>query len=335
MTDTITRGTVFAQLRSQLRKLHYQQTFLDRVVPTWWTPEAETDSNGLNHLKLILAQNLGLDVPALLRDDIVKPVAPSGMRFKRSSDLQNERPADPNLAFLARIVKSVASAIPPSEEIPRDALAIHSEIIGKPARCPDLDAILDYCWSKNIGVVHVEHVPVKKKGLDAFVSRVNGRFVLVVTRHISPESSARASFLIAHELAHIATGDVTENLALVEDPSEHEKRKSEEKKADRFACRVLDGDRYQRGWARGAKRGETLAANAEESAQALNLDPGHVLLRWAFEKDAWSNAQNALGFLDHPGVPIASIINRIAHEHIRSSELSNDARDLIHRNLVA
>ena len=59
MKHTIERGPVFAQLLKQLIALEYQPKFLDAIIPSWWTPEAEASPNGLEHLKLLLAQYLG------------------------------------------------------------------------------------------------------------------------------------------------------------------------------------------------------------------------------------------------------------------------------------
>jgi len=239
------------------------------VIPSW-------------HLKLLLAQNLGLDVKALLKDGTIKPSAPSGMRFKRSTNLGQEKPADPNLAYFSRIAKSIAGMTEASAQIPGDPKELHAEIMAMTGvECVTLKAILDYCWSRNIAVVHVDKFPLSKKGLDALVYQVKGRYIIIVARKVGPEASARASFIIAHELAHIALGHVAENQGLIDDLSESERGKHEEGAADSFAADVLRGGRYKSTWRRGARRADTLAELAEQCGKEWQIDPGHMLYRFA------------------------------------------------------
>ncbi len=320
MKQTIERGPVFETILKQLTALKYQPKFLDTVVPSWWTPEAEASPNGLDHLKLLLAQYLGLDMAALLRDGKVKPVAPAGMSFKRSSDLQHVKPPDPNLAYFSRIVKSLAGTIEPSLAIPTAASALHAEILattGQP--CVTLGAILEYCWSRNIAVVHVDNFPVEKKGLDALVYRVKDRYVVIVARAIDPTASARASFIVAHELGHIALGDVHENTGIIDDPTDEERHRDDEAAADAFAAEVLSGGRYQRNWRRGSKRADT---------------PGVLLWRCAYEEDLWPNAAAASRRLKALPAPTHQFINDVARQNIDTSRVSEDTLLTIERTLI-
>jgi hypothetical protein len=330
------RGPVFAQLSRQLREQKYGADFIDRIIPSWWTPEAEADPNGLDHLKLLLAQNLGLDMPALLRDGRVQPVAPSGMRFKRSSDLKNEKPADPNLAYFSVLAKSVAATVGPSVAIPTNPKELHQQILAMPGvSCVKLPALLDYCWSRNIAVIHVDTCPVKKAGLDALVYRVNDRYVIIVVRKDGAEAGARAAFTIAHELGHIALGHVPENVGLIEDPSDEEKHLVDERKADDFAGVALSGGRYKSSWRHGAKRADTLAERAESYEQEWRIDAGHILLRWGFETGMWKNAIGACKHLYPLPAPTHDFINDVARKRLDTSRVSRDTQDLLERTLVA
>jgi Zn-dependent peptidase ImmA (M78 family) len=334
MTYMIERGPVFDQLLKQLTALKYRPKFLEAAVPPWWTPEAEASPNGLEHLKLLLAQYLGLDMTLLLRDGEVKPIAPSGMSFKRSSDLQHVKPPDPNLAYFSRVVKSLAGTIQPSDSIPTVASELHSDILASTgAECVTLGAILDYCWSRQIAVVHVDNFPVEKKGLDALVYRVKDRYVIIVAREMDPTTSARASFIIAHELGHIALGHVQDNTGIIDDPSGDERHRQVEAAADAFAAEILSGGRYQRTWRRGSKRADTLAERAETFGKRWDIDPGAILWRCAYEEGLWSNATAAMRHLKPLPVSTHQFINDVARKHIDTSRISKDALHTIERTL--
>lgn len=335
MKQTTERGPVFDQLLTQLTALKYRQKFLETAVPSWWTPEAEASPNGLEHLKLLLAQYLGLDMAVLLRDGEIKPIAPSGMSFKRSSDLQHVKPPDPNLAYFSRVVKSLAGTIEPSLPIPTVASELHSEILGKTdAQCVTLAAILEYCWSHHIAVVHVDNFPVEKKGLDALVYRVKDRYVIIVARAIDPGAAARASFIIAHELGHIALGHVQENTGIIDDPSEDERHRRDEAAADAFAAEILSGGRYKRSWRGGSKRADTLAERAQTHGKQWKIDPGVLLWRCAYEEGLWSNATAAMRYLKPLPVSTHQFINDVAWKFIDTARVSKDTLHTIERTLI-
>lgn len=332
MSEHLSRGEpVLEHLWKQFRALDYRPEFLERAIPSWWTAEAVADPNGLDHLKLLLAQRLGLDIEALRDRDQVLPIAPMGMRFKRSSNLHSEEPPDPNLAFLSRVARFAAGAIEPSHPLPAAASTLHSAILAQTGRpFVDLEAILSYCWSRNIAVVHVDAIPMAKKGLDALVYGVKDRFVIIVLRKMGTEAWADAAFTIAHELAHIALGHVTENLAIIDDSSEAERARDTEREADTFAAQLMSGGRYRSTWRQGAKSGATLAERALRYQKEWQIDAGHIILRAAFDKDVpWANARAACKHLpQHSDVP-RSFINTFALSHLDASRISKDAQEML------
>ena len=324
------RGPIFERLNQQFKSLNYKPAFLDAAIPNWWTAEAETDPNGLDHLKLLLARTLGLDATELLKNGRVKPVAPTGMRFKRSSNLHDEEPANPNLAYFGSIVKSIAATIEPSLAIPTDPLDMHNAIRQTAGtNIVTLSSLIEYCWSRNVAVVHVDKFPLAKRGLDALVYSLNDRFVVILAREIGAELSSRASFILAHELAHIAKGHVAGNSGLIDDPSVSERRLAEEQSADAFANIVLGGGRYRPKWSGNTKRADSLAEKAEMLAAEWDIDPGHILLRFGFEKKLWPNATAAMRYLDPLPLPTAHFINGIALRKIDTSRVGGDAQALI------
>ncbi len=338
-TSTSTPGPILVAVMRQLKEQKYRKEFLESVVPAWWTPDIENDPGSMDHVKLILARALGLDAKALLRENRVVPVAPTGMQFKRSVDLENVAPPSPNLAYYSRIAKAIASVLEPSLEVPQDPIEMHAEILresGEPY--VSLGGIVNYCWGRNIAVVHVDNMPAGKKGFDALVYPHGGRYVIFLARKFGPEAYAKASFIVAHELGHIAMGDVEENSILVDDPAnDAEREKGNEPRANDFAGHVLSGGRYDPRWRGRALSAEALARKAEDFSRKVGIDPGHLLLRYAWEsKKGFGAPMDALSLLDTlMDCDVHQFVNGIAREHIAFDPLSKEAKALLHRSLVA
>jgi hypothetical protein len=331
-------GPVLARITKKLVAKGYQKAFLRSVIPTWWTPEVEQDPGGLAHLKLILARDLGLDLAALLDKDEIEPAVPTGMEFKRAIDLQNIEPPSPNLAYYSRLVKAVASAIEPSIAIPNDAGAIRADVLRNTAEpCVSLKAILEYCWRNHIAVIHVDKLPMKKKGFDALVYPYEGRYVIVLARKIGAQSAARASFIIAHELGHIAMGHIETNVALIDDAdSDDDRQKENEPAANAFAANLLAGEQYDQSWSGTAKSPQMLAKRALRYGAEMHIDPGHLLLRHGWESQSHGLGMKALNKLPAPiDVDTRDYINRIAQTHINSESLGKDVHALLSRSVIA
>jgi hypothetical protein len=338
-TSTTTPGPILSDIMRQLKEQKYRKEFLESVVPAWWTPDVENDPGAVDHVKLILARALGLDATSLLRENRVVPVAPTGMQFKRSIDLENVAPPSPNLAYYSRIAKAIASVLEPSLDVPQDPLEMHAEILresGEPY--VSLGGIVKFCWSRNIAVVHVDDMPAGKKGFDALVYPHGGRYVIFLAMKFGPEACARASFIIAHELGHIAMGDVEENSIFVDDPAnDAEREKGNEPHANKFAGEVLSGGRYNPKWRGRALSAELLAERAMEFSEEAGIDPGHLVMRYAWEsKKGYGAPVDALFLLDTiMDCDVHQFVNGIAREHIAFDPLSKEAKALLHRSLVA
>lgn len=333
------QGPVLASVIKQLKDQKYRPEFLDSVVPAWWTPDIEDDAGALAHVKLVLARILGLNTQALLKDNKVVPVTPTGMQFKRSIELQKTAPPNPNLAYYSRIAKAIASGMEPSLDVPLDPYEMHSEILEESGEaCITLKGIIEYCWSRNIAVVHVHDVPVGKKGFDALVYPHEQRYVIFLARRMGPESSAKASFIIAHELGHIAMGHVAENTVLIDDPSGAERQKGFEPQADDFASKVLSGGRYNKSWRGRALSPDLLADRAMEYGEEVGIDPGHILLRYAFESGdkGYGSPIKALKLIDtFMECDVHEFVNDIARQRIPTEPISKDAKALLDRSILA
>jgi len=328
------RGSVLTHLVRALRQAGYPTGILARAVPAWWNKETESKPGAVAHLKLLLARRLGLDVQSILESGEIKPVAPTGMKFKRSADREHESPPDPTLAFCGTLARSVAATIPPSDRLPGSGDEIRGAILADPSRrWVGLEDLLKYCWDRSIAVVHVSELPGKRKGMDALVYRFAGRDVIVLTRDVKT-SPAWMSYLIAHELGHIALEHVRENEAYADHESDDAnvlsaKAGTDEEAANAFARSVLAGSTVEDFWTDHGSTPLDLAKTAQREGVTRRIDPDHIILRYARESDCWPYAMSALTYTKQASVIPSKVINSLALDRMDLAELGDETSTML------
>jgi hypothetical protein len=276
------RGPILRTTLQRLRQAGYQTGLLKAVVPDWWSAESEDDPAAATQLKILLARQLGLDIEAVLERDAFEPeTTPKGMQFKRSANLEGQAPSEETLAFCATLARTAASTIERSKKIQKSGDKIREAILSTGDAFVSLRALLRYCWSMNVAVMHVTEIPGKRKGMDAMVYRSNGRDIIVVTKAAKGYPAAWLSFLIAHELGHIALGHVSENGIYADDCEPQTGTNGDEAAANAFAADVLAGSNVQPFWETYAHSPRALVNSAISDGERFGIDPGHIILRWA------------------------------------------------------
>jgi len=324
------RGAVLNALAERLKNVGYTKTFLNLVVPDWWSDEAEQEPGALAELKATLGKRIGLDIGTLLTTGATVPVSPAGIHFKRSAAVQDQPPSDPTLAFCGVVGRALGAVSQPSKQIPRSADEIRGELLRDEDHYVSLEPLLRYCWAHNIAVAHVAEMPTARKGMEALTARFNGRNVIIMTRrsHID----AWAAFHLAHELGHIALDHVGENEVFIDEESESKQVAvtREEQDADRFAADLLGGSNIRDFWSRYDETPQSMANAVVSRAAAHQVDPAHVILRYARRSGNYRFANAALKFLpQQPAASPGKTINSIALENIDFSQLPTDIAEVV------
>jgi hypothetical protein len=322
------RGRALREVLARLRAAGYDnKNLLTAVVPDWWTKETEEESDAAVQLKIILARRLGLDVQAMIEQDVIRAKTPSGMRFKRSANLEHKTPSAETLAFCATLAQTAAATIDPSMPIPSDPDTLRQNILANGESFVSLGALLKYCWMKNIAVMHVTEVPGLRKGMDALVYRANQRDIIIVTKAAKKYPSAWLSFLIAHELGHIALGHVEENELYADECEPGETGLTDEDAANAFAGRALAGNYVDQ--QAEFMYPEQLIAWAYNEGRKKGIDPGHLILRYAhhhekcfaFALKAWNRRPAPTSY--------ENVVNEIALSRINTDALSDSMGELV------
>ncbi len=266
----------------------------------------------------------------MARDIIAPDTAPGGMQFKRSVNLADKAPSEAALSFCATIARLIASTLPPSSPLPKTGSEIREEIIRGGEAFVSLAALTKYCWRQNIAVVQITTLPGKSKGMDAMAMRVRGRDIIIVTHKAQKQPEAWLSFLIAHELGHIALGHVAENEALADDV-DHD-GDDIESAANMFAQQVLAGSDFNSLFKRLDFTPTQLKSWAKKCALEARVDPGHVILRYGRECNNYPLAMKAWSGMRT--VSASTKINDIALNAIDLSDIGDDSGDML-RSVLA
>ncbi len=323
-------------LYQTVRPLGLTKAQVRGLLPSWWAPELESDPNGVAELGLHLSRRLSLDLPALMGGRLVPKGAVAQVAYKHRSGVDPEKFAA--ASFIASsLAQAILDAFPvPVRELPADPqslraaaqAAAHEAVVG-------FDALLALCWASGIPVIPLPHLPVGVRKMDGAALRVGNRSVIVIAKRQS--SRAWLSFILAHEIGHLALGHIAAGSTIIDvalqDAATYATESAsdaEERDADQFALATLGGPQVEAAIARWSPRDSApaLAVAARKLGQALNVEPGHLVLRHAFESKQWAESANALRFLSEDLNAEATLIAQL-RAHVDLELLAEDLQELI------
>lgn len=321
------------QLFATLRSAGLTRAQAVALLPEWWEPSLARTENGMWETILLLSRRLSLDATALSHGDVRRIGAVSDLRFKHTVRFDAE-----SLQAATLIASSLARAVIgalPSSRVPKQLSAkdVRAHLLASGR--VDFDSLLSYCWDLGIPVVPLPHLPKGVKKMDAAALKVGSRPAIVITR--KNDSKAWLAFLLAHELGHIALGHVPDDGSIIEgslqDTVEFDADSQidqQEIQANEFAHAILGGveaDAVVSQWPANPYP-VALAALATEAATALGVAPGQLILRYAFLKHRWQEAQIAMRFLHDDVEAQASLVDGL-RSHLDLSLIADDLQGFV------
>lgn len=307
-----------------------------RLLPSWWSPEVEASPDGVAELGLHLARRLSLDVAALLRGNIVPKGAVSQVAYKHQVSTSPAKLAAASY-IASSLAQAVIAAIPASyHELPGTPEGIRRAILDSRLGALGFDALLELCWESGIPVIPLPHLPVGIQKMDGAALQVGGRPAIVIAKRKS--SRAWLSFILAHEMAHIALGHLEASGSTIIDVSLKDaatyateaSSDSEERAADAFALSVLGGQDVEGEIATWSPRAAPveLAVSARTAGAALGVEAGHLILRYAFISKRWAEASTALQFLSED-FDAESALKAHLQTRLDMDRVAEDLRDMV------
>jgi len=315
---------------SRLRALGLTKPFVQKtILPDWWDDEAADSPAGFAEALTIIGRHVGI-APDRLRDpaSVLEVPTPQHVKFKRSRGAQVE---EVSLAqhLSVQVLRHVMQATPLAGSLPATAQEIRASVLDRGDPWVSLRGLLRFLWDHGIPVLHVSNFPAAAKRMDGLAARIGERagIVLSVKR---PQSSWQL-FVLAHELGHICRGHVQPDSVLTDASIDQESDDAEEREANEFAIELLTGDPRRTFTSTGTwPNAAQLAMSAKALGERHQIDPGHIVLSYANNKNFYPVALAALKLIESEPRGLSEIREAMV-SGVDWSRLPEDASDFIMR----
>jgi hypothetical protein len=327
-----------SQIYKALKDLGFSKTQVKVLLPTWWSADIEGTPDGASQLAVIISRRFNLDLPDLLAGKATHKQEDFGIAYKHAASTHY-----PTLNPATQIAKALTLAVLdgmtlPFLGVPSTAAEIENAIRrASPSGLLDLDAIAAYCWTRGIPVIPLAQLPTGLRKMDGAAMNIKGRPAIILSRNTT--SKSWLSFILAHELGHIALGHIAEGTAIVDVKLTHEATQladtdtdSQEEEANQFALTLLGGTLVPQEidqWSPHLTSTE-IALKSLEFQAAHHFPAGHIALRYGFKYKRWIDAQNALRFMPEDKDPEGALAS-LMKTQIDFDKLAEDSVDLISR----
>ncbi|MEI6426868.1 MAG: ImmA/IrrE family metallo-endopeptidase [Pseudanabaena sp. ELA607] len=318
-----------SSISKQLKSLGIPPSLIETIgFPDWWHQGLAYNKQEIDRLLDFIAKRFLLSVdfsgnqePTFAFQEI------AGLKFKLKKNN-----TDPTLftRVATGIADDIASLIS-SAYIPisNDPLYIRNWILQRSLRV-DLDGLLAFCWEHGIAVGHF-NIERSIKGMskfDGMVAVCDNRPTIIISS--SRKSEAWLSFILAHELGHIASGHL-QNGVLVDDEFGGGEIDCEETEADNFATQLLFGE-SSLCWDRELSFNE-LDTVALDLSHAYRVNSGFIVLNYAWHTKDWVTSMAVLKKLE-PESNAPAKIHQYLNQYQHLQNLDTDSRNYLCRMKV-
>lgn len=261
------------------------------ILPDWWDDDCANDPSLLPEVEIRVARFLGRSVSDV-RDPARELAAPAYDRaqLRRVRDIDRDRlraAIHTGLQVAGAVVRSMRDPGRPVRPVPDDATAWRNAI-PRANKAVTLEDIVVDVWERGIPVVPLDVLPAPS--FQGLACVVEGRpVVLLGHRHDEP---GRVAFIVAHEAGHVAHGDCAPDQPVVDEEEEVADDADIERRADRFATRVVVGsDEIPAVTAADFRQLARLAVAQEKTTGA---DASAIIYAWARRTGDYAKASMAV-----------------------------------------
>lgn len=321
-----------------LSSVGFPKTYVQRLLPDWWDNALFKTSSGAIEFASIVKQRLGVDVQFDQEGELQVLASDRPVRFKRRATTQESELRLSATLSIALAKLALYCTAQPYAGLPADPRLLGSRIrdfTGRPAI--SFEDLVEFCWSAGVPVLFLKDVPKSAKRVTGMAVRVDSRPAVVLGYQST--QSARQLFVLAHELAHICLGHVTDTGVLIDegldaitdsiDGAATERKDREEQQADRFALTFLRNgdDAILHGGARFTSASELASAAALEG-RARGIDPGHLVLSYAKDHDDWRIGNLASNYFPDSTTAL-TVLRSSFTTHAKLDRLTDENRDYL------
>ena len=276
-------------LFARLSQVGIATPFARKVLPSWWSDDIATIPSGLQQAQMYLSRAFNISLASL-----ADPKAPVSFLETERKFALNKSIATADVFVSSNYATALAKMAlkgfkPTQDPVPKDAAALRDHIL-QSADCVSLPSLLAWCAQAGIPVLYVHKLPGKK--MTGMVVRDADRFAVVLSRQGTP---SHLLFHLAHELGHIGHGHLTGNGFVVDEKiGDADRGDADEKEADAYAIRLINGKSVSYSAAGALRSGATLYRAASALSQKERIDVGHIILNYGNTQKAHALATQAL-----------------------------------------
>ena len=304
-------------LLSRLGAAGIPTSFARKVLPQWWDDEVAAEPAGLQQAQLYFARAFNIELQSLSERNATPRFRSSVRKFKMSRNVCED---DVTVsAHYATAMAKIALRTHDSNQgvVPSDPAKLRASILNTQS-CVSLKGLLAWCVKSSIPVIHIQQLPGKK--MTGLVVREGGRFAIVLSKMGHP---AHLLFHLAHELGHIANGHLSEDGFVADESIGTISDDADEKEADAYAIRLINGGEAAYRAAGTIKSGGALYKAAVKKGREEGVDVGHIILNFGHNQAMYALAAVALKSVSGP-TKGNEVINSAFFENLDAEALSED-----------
>ena len=217
-------------IKKALQNIGLSNSVINAAWPSWWEKAAENSNSALGELCFSISRKLGIDPTSLLNNSLEPKTLIGADALFKNLKTSDKREANILSAFGVAIgkilIKGARDKFQSNEAIP-NVIRLRN-IILKEKPFVTLDSLIATCWSIGIPVVHLKVFPLSNKAMNAMTINIEGKYAILLVRDAS--YPAIPSFIIAHELGHIAKNHFGSASAIIDLDDEFKKVRTNKKK---------------------------------------------------------------------------------------------------------
>lgn len=311
-------------LYAHLGDVGIKKSFARQALPVWWDDAIADCASGIQQAQLYFSRAFNIEPGSLLNRNEPAHFRLVEHKFKLSrnvSEDQAEVSAHYATAMARLVLQAVRTAYTPIPEKPSEL----RNLVLKKNSSVNLAGLLEYCAEAGIPVLHIGDMPGRK--MAGVGIRLRDRFAIVLSKKAHP---AYLLFHLAHELGHIAKNHLPQDGFLADQKiGKNSKDDAEEKEADAYAIRLLNGAEVKY-TARGhIASGKQLFNAASQTASEMHVDVGHIILNYGNAQNNFAIASMALKYVIGP-TDGGAVVNQALFNKLANDRLSEDQLHLLH-----
>ena len=318
----------FKTLMRRLSQAGFKEQFVTTaLMPDWWEESYSQNTAVLPEVEIRVARFLEAPL-STIRNVEMPLMAPSyeGAQLRRVRDIGRDRLV-PAIHTGIRVARAVIRNLRHSQSVdipPADALKWRRFLQVKEIGLVELGDLLNDLWAKGIPVVPLDVLPAPSfQGLACIVDELP----VIVLGHRYDEPG-RVAFLVAHEAGHIAAGDCSPDMPVVDEDEAVQDGSCVERAADRFATRLLVGEETVAISGEGEVDDKELAQQAVDLESQTGADASSIIYAWAARTLDYATATRAVKAL-YRSVGARRQVRRLFDQYVDLDSAGESDRDLL------